>query len=87
MNALMNISVMVKIIVSLAFVPIEDSDKATNLLADELPNEIIVLFEWFKKYIGKKSKKNGSSNTSIASRNIELISTGVNKLKIIYKFP
>jgi hypothetical protein len=50
-----NYSVMVKMIISLAFVPIEDLDLATDLLADELPDEIIPLLEWFEEYyIGKK---------------------------------
>jgi len=38
-------SVMVKMITSLVFVPIEDLDVATDLLADELSDEIVPLLE------------------------------------------
>lgn len=50
-----NFSVMVKMIISLAFVPIEDLDVATDLLADDLPDDIVLLLEWFEEYyIGRK---------------------------------
>lgn len=53
-----NFSVMVKMIILLAFVPIEDLDVATDLLADDLPDDIVPLLEWFKEYyIGRKNRR------------------------------
>ncbi|CAI6344403.1 unnamed protein product [Macrosiphum euphorbiae] len=53
-----NFSVMVKMIISLAFVPIEDLDVATDLLADDLPDDIVPLLEWFEEYyIGRKNRR------------------------------
>lgn len=45
-----NFSVMVKMIISLAFVPIEDLDVTTDLLADDLPDDIVPLLVWFDEY-------------------------------------
>jgi hypothetical protein len=54
-----NFSVLIKMILSLASVPIEDLDIAIDLLADELPDEKILLLDWFEEYYisRKKSKK------------------------------
>jgi len=53
-----NFSVMVEMIISLAFVPIEDLDVAIDLLSDDLPDDIVPLLEWFEEYyIGRKNRR------------------------------
>lgn len=44
-NNVDNFSVLMKMIISLAFIPIEDLDIATDLLDDELPDEIVPLLD------------------------------------------
>lgn len=54
--------VLIKMIISLAFVPIEDLDIATDLLADGLSDETIPLIDWFEEYyVGRKKSKKTQS--------------------------
>lgn len=44
-------------ILALAFIKIEDSNKANNLLSDELPDDVLSILDWFKEhYIGRVIK-------------------------------
>ncbi|KAL4104014.1 hypothetical protein QTP88_019327 [Uroleucon formosanum] len=45
-----NFCVAIKTIIALAFIPLYDLDFAANELADELPDELIPLFEWFEEF-------------------------------------
>lgn len=55
-----NFCVATKTIIALAFIPLCDLDMAADELADELPDKLIPLFEWFEEfYIGKKNRRIG----------------------------
>ncbi|KAL4132727.1 hypothetical protein QTP88_009836 [Uroleucon formosanum] len=55
-----NVCVAIKTIIVLAFIPLYDLNIAADELADELPDELIPLFEWFEEfYIGKKNRRVG----------------------------
>lgn len=55
-----NVCVAIKTIIALVFIPLYDLDIAADELADELPDELIPLFEWFEEfYIGKKNRRVG----------------------------
>ncbi|KAL4112648.1 hypothetical protein QTP88_016396 [Uroleucon formosanum] len=52
-----NFYVAIKTIIALAFITLYDLDISADELADELPDELIPLFEWFEEfYIGKKNR-------------------------------
>lgn len=60
-NTEANFCVSTKLIIALAFIPLCDLEIATDELADELPDELMPLFEWFEEfYIGKKNRRNGN---------------------------
>lgn len=53
-----DISLKVRMISSLAFVPVADLDDAVDLLAEELPPELQPLLEWFEDfYIGRPNRR------------------------------
>lgn len=59
-NSNAHFCVSTKLIIALAFVPLNDLDVAADELADELPDELMPLFEWFEEfYIGKKNRRIG----------------------------
>jgi len=67
-------SVTVKTIIALEFVPIEDLEVVIDLFTYEFQD--CPLLEWFEEYYirRKKSKKSGSSITTILTSNLEFIS-------------
>jgi len=53
-----NFCAAIKTIIALAFIPVCDINVAVDEFADELPDELIPLFEWFEEfYIGKKNRR------------------------------